>query len=141
MQQTPDFDSFFEAYKSSVLNKQVDRLLELYDEDITAYDMWGRWSYVGAGPWREMNEGWLGSLGSETVVVEFDDVSTVHGAEVAAAYATVTYKAVSETGETLRSMQNRLTWVVKRKNGGWKIVHQHTSAPIDPDKFSPILRR
>ena len=81
MQQTPDFDSFFEAYKSSVLKKQVDRLLALYDEDITAYDMWGRWSYVGAGPWREMNEGWLGSLGSETVVVDFDDVSAVHGAD------------------------------------------------------------
>ncbi len=141
MQQAPDFDSFFEAYKSSVLNKQVDRLMDLYDEDVIAYDMWGRWSYVGAGSWREMNQGWLGSLGSETVVVEFDEVSTVHDAEVAAAYATVTYKAVSEAGETLRSMQNRLTWVVKRKNGAWKIVHQHTSAPIDPDKFSPILRR
>ncbi|MGC9956366.1 nuclear transport factor 2 family protein, partial [Roseiarcus sp.] len=62
-------------------------------------------------------------------------------AEMAAAYATVTYKAVSETGEVLRSMQNRLTWVAKRKNGGSKIVHQHTSAPIDPGKMSPILHR
>jgi len=141
MQQTPDFDSFFEAYKSSVRSKQVDRLMDLYDEDVIAYDMWGRWSYVGASPWREMNQEWLSSLGSETVVVEFDEISTVHGAEVAAAYATVTYKAVSEAGETLRSMQNRLTWVVKHRNGGWKIVHQHTSVPIDPDKFSPILRR
>ena len=57
MQQTLDFNSFFEAYKSSVLNKQVDKLMDLYDDDLVAYDMWGRWSYVGGGPWREMNEG------------------------------------------------------------------------------------
>jgi ketosteroid isomerase-like protein len=141
MRQTPDFNSFFEAYESSVLNKQVDKLMALYDEDLVAYDMWGRWSYAGAAPWREMNERWLGSLGSETVVVEFDDINTVHGAEISAAYATVSYKAVSETGKILRSMQNRLTWVAKQKNGAWKIVHQHTSAPIDPEKFTPILHR
>ena len=91
--QTLDFNAFFEAYKSSVLNKQVDKLMDLYDEDLIAFDMWGRWSYVGAGPWREMNEEWLGSLGSESVVVEFDDINAVYGAEISAAYATVTYKA------------------------------------------------
>jgi len=141
MGQALDFDSLFEAYKSSVLNKQVDKLLDLYDEDFVAFDMWGPWSYVGGDPWREMNEQWLGSLGSETVVVEFDDVSAVQGAEVAAAYATVTYKARSESGKILRSMQNRLTWVARQKNGVWKIVHQHTSAPIDPEKMSPVLHR
>jgi len=141
MQHTPDFNNFFEVYKSSVLNKQVDKLTDLYDEDLIAFDMWGQWSYVGGGPWREMNEKWLGSLGSETVVVEFDDINVVHGAEVAATSATVTYKALSETGKILRSMQNRLTWVARRKNGAWKIVHQHTSAPIDPAKFNPMLSR
>ena len=141
MQPTLDFNAFFEAYKSSVLNKQVDKLMDLYDEDLIAFDMWGRWSYVGEAPWRGMNEEWLGSLGSESVVVEFDDINAVYGAEISAAYATVTYKARSETGEILRSMQNRLTWVARQKNGAWKIVHQHTSAPIDPEKFSPILHR
>jgi ketosteroid isomerase-like protein len=141
MEQTLDFNGFFEAYKSSVLTKQVDKLLDLYDQDLIAFDMWDRWSYAGGDSWREMNQQWLGSLGSESVIVEFDDINTLYGAETAAAYATVTYKAVSETGEVLRSMQNRLTWVAKRKNGGWKIVHQHTSAPIDPGKMSPILHR
>jgi ketosteroid isomerase-like protein len=141
MGQTLDFNSFFEAYKSSVLDKQVDGLMDLYDDDLTAYDLWGRWSYLGAGPWREMNEEWLGSLGSDTVVVEFDDIKTVYGAEISAAYATVSYQARSQTGEILRSMQNRLTWVARQKNGAWKIVHQHTSAPIDPGKMSPVLHR
>jgi ketosteroid isomerase-like protein len=94
MEQTLDFNSVFDAYKSSVLNKQVDKLLGLYDQDLVAFDMWGRWSY-GGDSWREMNQQWLGSL-----VVEFEDINTLYGAEMAAAYATVTYKAMSETGES-----------------------------------------
>ena len=65
MQRTLDFNGFFEAYKSSVLNKEVDKLLDLYDEDLIAFDMWDRWSYAGGDSWREMNQQWLGSLGSE----------------------------------------------------------------------------
>jgi hypothetical protein len=67
MPEALDFNSFFETYKSSVFEKQIDRLMNLYDEDFIAYDMWGRWSYVGGSSWREINEEWLGSLGSESV--------------------------------------------------------------------------
>ena len=141
MTSTLDFNGFFESYKSAVLNKDVGALMALYDEDFIAFDLWGAWRYVGEGPWHQMNEGWLTSLGSESVVVAFDDIETTPGADVAAAYATVSYKAVSEAGATLRSMQNRLTWVAKRKNGVWKIVHQHSSAPIDPETMRAILHR
>ena len=54
MEQRLDFNSFFEVYKSSVLNKQVDKLLDLYGQDLVAFDMWGSWSY-GGDSWRDMN--------------------------------------------------------------------------------------
>jgi ketosteroid isomerase-like protein len=135
-----DFDSLFQSYRMAVLNKEVDALTSLYGRDVVAFDMWDAWRHDGHA-WREMNEQWLTSLGSESVVVEFDDIEIVSGAEVAAAHATVTYKAVSEAGETLRSMQNRLTWVAKQENGAWEIIHQHTSAPIDPSTMTAILHR
>ena len=53
MEQTLDFNRFFDAYKSCVLNKQVDQLLDLYDQDLIAFDMWGRWSYADANSWRD----------------------------------------------------------------------------------------
>src|SRR5580704_13576223 len=118
-----DFDSLFKSYRMAVLNKQVGALTSLYARDVIAFDMWDALRHDGQA-WRAMNEQWLGSLGSESVVVEFDDIEIVSGADVAAAQATVTYKAVSEASETLRSMQNRLTWVAKQENGAWKIVHQ-----------------
>ena len=124
-----DFNRFFNAYKKAVFNKDVGALMELYDEDFIAFDMWGAWSHIGAGPWREVNRKWLTTLGSESVLVEFEDIRVIPGNDVAAASATVSYKALSQSGEILRSMQNRLTWVAKQTDGDWKIVHQHTSAP------------
>jgi ketosteroid isomerase-like protein len=37
---------------------------------------------------------------------------------------------VSPDGQELRSMNNRLTWVLRTDpDGEWKIAHEHTSAP------------
>ena len=136
-----DFHSFFETYKSAVLRKDVNLLMSLYSKDFTAFDMWDLWSHVGDVAWREMNEEWLSTLGSESVVVGFYDATVIPGDDVAAAYATVSYTAVSETGETLRSMDNRLSWVAKRESGVWKIIHQHTSAPLNSGTMTAILHR
>jgi len=136
-----DLNSFFDIYRSAVLAKDVDAMMSIYGPDFTAFDMWGAWSLVGEAPWLEMNKDWLGSLGSESVIVEFDDITIIPGTDVAAAHATLTFKAVSDKGETLRSMQNRLTWVAKRTDGIWKIIHQHTSVPIEPAGMKPRLHR
>jgi ketosteroid isomerase-like protein len=56
------------------------------------------------------------------VAVEFDEVRTQS--------AFTTYRGLSPEGTELRSMNNRLTWVLRKDaGGGWKIVHEHTSAP------------
>jgi len=39
------------------------------------------------------------------------------------------------------AMLNRLTWVLKPHGGGWKIVHEHTSAPVDGESMKVILQR
>ena len=41
----------------------------------------------------------------------------------------------------MRSMQNRLTWVLMRTDGGWLIVHEHTSVPISFSDTRGILQR
>jgi ketosteroid isomerase-like protein len=138
---TFDANVFFEAYKSAVLNKDVEGLMALYDKDVLAFDVWDAWSLLGDGQWREMTRDWLESLGSESVVVEFEDIRTFQGGDIAGASAFGIFKAVSETGEILRSMRNRLTWVAARKGDGWKIVHQHTSVPIDSKALKAILHR
>lgn len=42
---------------------------------------------------------------------------------------------------SLRSIQNRLTWVLMRREQTWRIVHEHTSAPIGIEDLNAIARR
>ena len=74
---------------------------------------------------------WFSSLGSERVVVEIGDVRTTVAGGVALVHAFVTYRGVSAEGEELRAMENRLTWGLQHRDQAWKIVHEHTSAPVD----------
>ena len=57
------------------------------------------------------------------------------------ASAFVTYTGLSASGEALRSMDNRLTWVLRSEKGAWKITHEHTSAPVDFESSEVLLRR
>jgi ketosteroid isomerase-like protein len=110
------FEQVFAAYKSAVFARDADALLALYDQNVRVFDMWGEWSYDGVEAWRRMVSEWFGSLGTERVVVEVEDVHTILAHDVVVAHAVVTYKGVSAEGAELRAIQNRLTWALQRKD-------------------------
>lgn len=131
----------FDVYCAAVYGKDVEGYAGLFDGDVHVFDMWEQWSCQGIAAWRKMAADWLGSLGAERVVVEFADVRVTTSSDLAFAHAFVTFRAVSTDGQKLREMQNRLTWVLKHRPDGWKIVHQHTSAPLDPATCKAIFKR
>lgn len=128
-------------YKAVVFAKDVDAFVALYDRDVLVFDMWRVWSYKGIASWREMVAGWFGSLGTERVIVEFSDAQTIVAQDLAVVHAFVTYKAITADGVELRSMDNRLTMTLGQRGDGWKIIHQHTSSPIDTDTAKVIFKR
>jgi ketosteroid isomerase-like protein len=73
--------------------------------------------------------------------VSFSEVQTTAEQTVATVSAVVTYAAESEQGMPLRSMQNRITWVLRETGHVLRIVHEHTSAPIGIEDFKAILTR
>jgi uncharacterized protein (TIGR02246 family) len=130
------------AYAAAVRAKDADAFLGLYADDVRNFDLWSEWSYDGKDALRGMVAEWFGSLpDDEIVVVKFDDVRTQSGSDVAAVSAFTTFAAVAPDGTELRSMNNRLTWILRKDAGGaWKIVHEHTSAPAG-DEGKVQLRR
>jgi uncharacterized protein (TIGR02246 family) len=135
-------DAVLTAYAAAVYEKDVDAFVALYDEDVRVFDLWGSWSYDGAKAWRQVVTEWFGSLGSDRVAVESDDVQTTMGTDIATMSAFLTFKGLSADGEELRSMNNRLTWTLRRAgDGSWRIVHEHTSAPVDLETAKAILHR
>ena len=122
-----------EAYTRTVLEKNVAGFLGLYHPTARVFDTWGAWSFEGAEARRKVIEQWFGSLGEERVAVTFDRVQTIVTSDLASLTARVIYAAIDAKGAELRSMQNRLTWVLKPDGDSWKIIHEHTSVPIGPD--------
>jgi uncharacterized protein (TIGR02246 family) len=141
MSNAMQIESLFETYKNAVFQKDVEAFASIFDSSVRVFDMWVLWSYDGLADWKEMAKGWFGSLGTERVVVTFDDIQIEAAGEMALATAYVRFAAISERGEELRYLQNRLTWVARYKEGRWIIIHQHTSSPIDFETMKVILKR
>lgn len=120
-----------ESYQEAVLTKNVDSFCAIYDADVHIFDMWGQWSMRGIDAWRAMAQGWFSSLGTEGVIVDANNIESVITDDLAVGHAIFTYTAMSAAGEKLRSLDNRITVVLKRTNDVWKVIHEHTSAPID----------
>ena len=130
-----------EEYRDAVHAKDVDRFVAIFADDVRVFDMWGTWSHDGIDAWRRMAEGWFGSLGDELVRVEFDDVQTTVSDDVAVLSAFVTFTGLSADGDELRSLNNRLTWGLRKTDGRWKVVHEHTSAPVEMATGKVDLKR
>ena len=126
-------EEMLDSYIAAVRAKDVEAFLDLYADDARNFDLWSVWSYDGKASLRPMVEEWFGSVGTDTIGVEFDEVRSETGEEVAAVSAFTTFRGISAEGEELRSMNNRLTWILRREGDGWKIVHEHTSAPAGDD--------
>ena len=129
------------VYEAAVFKKDVAAFMRLYDPAVRVFDAWGVWSYEGAEAWQRAVEGWFTSLGSERVKVSFDDLTVWTTRELSSVSAIVTYAGQSAEGQPLRSMQNRLSWVLRTVGHVPRIVHEHTSAPLGFDDLKAILVR
>lgn len=136
-----EISALLATYQAAVTAKNVKTLMHLYDPNVRVFDVWGAWSYEGAPAWQVAVEGWLMSLGSETVRVSFDELKTLVSGDMAMVTAIATYSAQSAQGELLRSLQNRFSWVLKRSGHVLRAVHEHSSAPLGFEDGKGILKR
>ena len=128
------------AYQSAVLAKDVDAFVALYADDALIYELWGTWTHDIAS-WREMAKGWFEFLGDQRSVVEAHGVRTQVSGDMALLTASLTYHAVDAAGTQLRSLDNRLSWVLRQRGDRWLVVHEHTSAPLGHEDGKGILKR
>lgn len=137
----PAVARIIEQYQAAVHAKDAEAFIRLYDPRVRVFDAWGVWSYEGSGPWQAAVQGWFTSLGNERVKVSFEDVSVVATPALAHLSAVVTYAGLSAEGTPLRSLQNRLSWVLKTSGHVLRIVHEHTSAPAGFEDGKVMLQR
>jgi ketosteroid isomerase-like protein len=129
---------YFIIYKQSAWEKDTESMVALYDENVVIYDMWNQGYQTGLAGWSVVIKDWLRSLGEEKVNVNFEMIEIHEGDDVGFASALISFQAISSSNTVLRSMKNRITVGFVKKGDAWKVVHQHTSAPIN-SKLEAIL--
>ena len=123
---------FFNCYKKAAWDKDSSGMINLYDDKVTIFDMWGVKGFSsGLNEWSFIITDWLTSLKEERVNVTFDRIEIQEDENIAFACALIQFQAISTDHRVLRSMKNRITLGFVRADGLWKVKHQHTSAPID----------
>ena len=129
-----------QAYQSAVDAKGVDAFVAIYADDVQVFELWTQWEHDLAS-WRDMAVGWFRFLGEERAVVEAHDVRTQVVGDLALLTASLTYRAIDADGEEQRSLDNRLTWVLRRHGERWLVTHEHTSVPIAFEGGTGIFKR
>lgn len=135
----PEIEDFFKIYQTSAWQKDPMAMINLYDEQAIIFDMWDQGYEVNPLAWNKTIKDWLGSLDEEKVKVDFDMVSIHQSDNIGFASALIGFQAISSEGAILRSMRNRITLGFTKSDYGWKVIHQHTSAPISFEGLTAIL--
>jgi ketosteroid isomerase-like protein len=122
---------FFTIYKQSAWDKDTENMIALYHDNVVIFDMWNQGYQTGVTGWSNVINDWLGSLGNERVNVIFEMIEIHEGNNVGFGSALITYQAISTSNTIVRSMKNRVTLGFTKQKDEWKVMHQHTSAPIN----------
>lgn len=122
---------FFTIYTQSAWQKDTASMIALYHDDVVIFDMWEHGYQAGLSTWSGVIKDWLGSLGEERVKVIFEMTEIREGGDVAFGSALISYQAISTDNTIIRSMKNRITIGFVKAQDVWKVIHQHTSAPIN----------
>jgi len=128
-------------YSLSVYGKDVEKFLSPYASEIHIYDCWEKWECVGVDQWAESVHGWFTGLSEEGVVlkIDFDDVVVEENSNLAFVHCAVTFAAYNVAGEKLRQITNRFTFGLRKENGSWSIIHQHSSLPLSMESGKGIF--
>lgn len=124
---------YFTTYKQSAWEKDAGRMIGLYDDHVVIFDMWEQGFQTGLAGWSVVIRDWFGSLGDERVNVIFEMIDIHEGDKVGFASALISFQAIAADNAVVRSMKNRITVGFIKRSDGWKVIHQHISAPVDAE--------
>jgi ketosteroid isomerase-like protein len=124
---------YFTIYEQAAWDKDIESMIRLYGDNVVIYDMWTNGYQTGLTAWSMVIKDWLGSLGEEKVKVIFEMIEIHESGDIGFGSALITYQAISANNTILRSMKNRLTVGFHKEKDVWKVIHQHTSAPINSE--------
>lgn len=128
-------ETLVDRYTVAAATTDRDALLALYAPDVRMFDMMLPWQISGTEEWAPRIDNWFSGVGTQAEVQARDvEVTTTDG--MALLTMNMEYAHIESDGERM-AMVNRLTWVVVPHGDDWRIIHEHTSVPLNEDDMTP----
>jgi len=118
--------------QKAVCAKDVDRIMSHYAADFCVFNVKPPFRIRGAAEWRRVWEASLAHFPASFGMETRDVVITMSG-ELAVAHYLARF-----TGLPGPPFWIRVTAVYRRLAGTWKIVHEHSSVPFDPETLRVV---
>lgn len=130
-----------ENYQTAVLEQNVDNFISMYDTNVHIFDSWSKWNIIGKEVWRTHVEDWFAVLkrDNSTLRVLYEDMVIYEVSDLATVHTNVRFSEYNSNKIEFRHLTNRFTFILKKIDLEWKIVHEHSSLPINPDDGKGIF--
>lgn len=125
-----DIHALLDRWATSVRDKNLEGILATYAPEIVAFDAIGALRFSGLPSYREH---WSFCLEQTKGDVFFDvrEFALEQEGPLACAYGVCHCGCANEQGE-MEGAWMRFTQLLRRADGNWRIIHEHWSAPFDP---------
>ncbi len=106
-----------------------DDVLAHHQDDLVIFDVLAPLRYTSAAQYRDSWESWQPDV-RDAVQFALQDLAVETGADVAYAFGLLQCGGTLPDGQTF-SDTVRITFGLRKRDGQWKVAHQHVSRPIE----------
>ncbi|HEY4542989.1 MAG TPA: SgcJ/EcaC family oxidoreductase [Noviherbaspirillum sp.] len=122
--------ALLENWKNAFLKRDVNAVMALYAPDVVAFDAILKLQFKGVEAYGKHWEACMAMCDGE-LVFEVRELTITAAEEIAFGHYLCRCGATNDQGETQSSWM-RVSFGLRRHAEGWRIVHEHFSAPFDP---------
>lgn len=117
-------------WTQAVCAKNIDRIFAHYAPEVVAFDAIAQLQHKGADAYRKHWETCL-TMCTGPMIFEVHELEITAGADLAFAHALSRCGGTCSDGKEMAGWM-RMTSCFRKQRGKWRIVHEHFSAPFDP---------
>lgn len=125
-----------DSFLKTVSSKDVGAIMAFYAPDVVAYDAIAALQFKGA---KAYGDHWRQCLSMcSELSLEASDIHVATSGDLATMHYLHRCAGVDDKGEE-QACWMRATVIWRRQDGGWKIIHDHYSAPFDPESGQALM--
>ena len=128
--------SQLEDWAHAVRAKDIDRIFTHYASDIVAFDAIAQLQFKGADAYRKHWETCM-TMCPGPMIFELHELQVTAGDDLALVHGLNRCGGTGPDGKEMSGWM-RMTTCLRKQHGKWQIVHEHFSAPFDPQSDTTL---